>query len=44
MNDFDYAIEIDSDVLTQDVDDYDLYGERIEENNNDDFGNDLILQ
>lgn len=43
MNDFDYAIEIDSDVLTQDVDDYDLYGERMEETDND-FGNDLILE
>lgn len=44
MNDFDYAIEIDSDVLTQDVDDYDLYGERMEKESDDTFGNDLILQ
>lgn len=44
MEEFDnYAIDIDGDCLSNDFDDYDLYGERMEEDSSDDFGNNLIL-
>lgn len=37
----DYAISIDSDVLTQDFDEVDLYGDKIEESETDGFGDDI---
>lgn len=44
MDEFDnYCINIDADCITQDFDDYDLYGEKtIESNNN--YGNDIIFE
>lgn len=38
-----YAIEIDSDIVDQDVDDIDLYGEIMEENDTN-FGNDIAFE
>lgn len=44
MDDFEiYTIDIDSECLLQDFDDIDLYGEKIEENN-DNFGEELQLE
>ena len=36
-----YAISIDSDVLSQDFDDIDLYGDKIEEDNTDSFSDNI---
>ena len=42
MNEFDdYAINIDSDCLHQDFDDIDLYGEKYEEEESDEYGDDI---
>lgn len=38
----DYKVQVDSDCITSDFDDYDLYGEIMEEYN-DNFGNELEL-
>lgn len=44
MDDFDlFATEIDRECLHQDFDDVDLYGEKLEENESDGYGDDLIL-
>lgn len=39
----DYTIDIDSDCVSSDFDDYDLYGEIMEESEND-FGDNLELE
>ncbi len=36
-----FAVPIESDVLSQDFDDVDLYGDKIEEEENDEYGNDI---
>lgn len=42
MDDFDtFCVNMDSDCLHQDFDDYDLYGERTIENEYDGFGDDI---
>lgn len=38
-----YAIDIDSDIVDQDVDDIDLYGEIMEDDDTD-FGNDIAFE
>lgn len=44
MDDFDdYSVMIDGDCLHQDFDDYDLYGERMIESD-DDFGDDIQFE
>lgn len=44
MEDFDiYSVNIDSECLHQDFDDIDLYGEKIEESD-DDFGSDINFE
>lgn len=40
----DYAIDIDSDTIASDFDNYDLYGERMDDDCCDDYGNDLVLE
>ena len=41
----DYAVDIDSDCLHNDFDDYDLYGERMEENEHQDgYGDDIEFE
>lgn len=37
----DYAISIESDVLSNDFDDIDLYGNKLEEQETDGYGNDI---
>lgn len=37
----DFAIPIESDVLSQDFDNIDLYGDKYEEEESDDFGNNI---
>lgn len=37
----DYSVDIESDVLSQDFDDYDLYGNRIIEGEDDSFGDEI---
>lgn len=37
----DYAISIESDVLSNDFDDIDLYGDKLEEQETDGFGDDI---
>lgn len=37
----DFAILIESDVLSQDFDNIDLYGDKYEEEESDNFGNDI---
>ena len=37
----DFAIPIESDVLSQDVDDVDLYGDKIEEEESDGYGDNI---
>ena len=37
----DFSINIESDVLSQDFDSIDLYGDKIEEENTDNFGNNI---
>lgn len=45
MEDFDdYAVNIDSECLHQDFDDVDLYGEKLEESADTDFGDNLQLE
>lgn len=45
MEDFDdYAVNIDSECLHQDFDDVDLYGEKLEESTDDNYGDDLKLE
>ena len=39
-----FSVDVDSDCVTNDFDDYDLYGEIIEGNNNDDYGNDIKFE
>lgn len=36
-----FSVPIESDVLSQDFDSIDLYGDIMEEDNTDDFGNDI---
>lgn len=46
-DDFDFktfSVDVDSDCITNDFDDYDLYGEIMEDNNNDDYGNDIKFE
>ena len=46
-DDFDFeafSVDVDSDCVTNDFDDYDLYGEIMEGNNNDDYGNDIKFE
>lgn len=38
-----YAIDIDSDIVDQDIDNIDLYGEIMEDNNTD-FGNNIAFE
>lgn len=41
----DYSVDIDSYTYAHDLDEYDLYGEIMTDNeNNDDFGSNLILE
>lgn len=45
MEDFDdYAVDIDSECLHQDFDDIDLYGEKLEESIDDNFGDEFELE
>ena len=45
MDEFDdYAVDIDAECYYQDFDDVDLYGEKLIEDTDDDFGNDLKLE
>ena len=37
----DFAVSIESDVLSQDFDDVDLYGEKYEEENSDGYGDNI---
>lgn len=39
----DFAVPIESDVLSQDFDDVDLYGDKVIEEDTDDFGSNLQL-
>lgn len=39
----DYAINVDSECLDQDFDDVDLFGEKLEDTSDDNFGSELEL-
>ena len=39
----DFAVTIESDVLSQDFDDVDLYGDKYEEENSDGYGDDILF-
>ena len=39
-----FSVNVDSDCVINDFDDYDLYGEIMEGNNNDDYGNDIKFE
>lgn len=42
--DFDaYAIDVDTYCVQHDIDDYDLFAEKIDDDNQDSYGDDLIL-
>lgn len=44
MDNFDdYSVPIDSECLHQDIDDVDLYATKLEEEDNDGFGDDIIF-
>ena len=38
-----FSVNVDSDCITEDFDNYDLYGEIMEDNNND-YGNDIEFE
>lgn len=40
----DFTISIESDVLSQDFDSIDLYGDKIEEDNTDNYGDELEFE
>lgn len=40
----DFTISIESDVLSQDFDSIDLYGDKIEEDNTDEYGSDIEFE
>ena len=40
----DFSVNIDSDCVANDFDDYDLYGEIMEDDNHDDYGNDIKFE
>lgn len=45
MDNFDdYAVNVDNECLHQDFDDVDLYGEKLEESIDDDFGDELEFE
>lgn len=45
MDDFDnYSVEIDGECLHQDFDDVDLYGTKLVEDEDDEFGNDINFE
>ena len=39
----DFSVNVDSDCITEDFDNYDFYGEIMEDNNND-YGNDIKFE
>lgn len=39
-----FSVDVDSDCITNDFDDYDLYGEIMEDNSNNDYGNDIKFE
>ena len=39
-----FSVNVDSDCITNDFDDYDLYGEIMEDNSNNDYGNDIEFE
>ena len=39
----DFAVPIESDVLSQDFDDVDLYGDKYEEKESDEYGDDILF-
>jgi hypothetical protein len=39
----DYSVDMDSECLNQDFDDVDLFGEKLEDTSDDDFGSNLKL-